>query len=58
MQKPIAEVEKLMTNAEWRERVEQLNEELKKAYERIRELEKKITEAQKKSVIWDATELP
>ena len=54
----MVEAEKLMTNAEWRERVEQLNEELKKAYERIRELEKKITEAQKKSIIWDVSELP
>ena len=47
-----------MTNAEWREKAEKLNEELKMAYEKIRELEKKIAEAQKKSVIWDVKELP
>lgn len=48
-----------MTNAEYREQADQLNEELRAAHDKIKELEQKITELRKLYLIgWNAEDLP
>ena len=48
-----------MTNAEYREELERLNEELRNAHDKIKQLEKEISRIQKTHTIgWDSEYLP